>query len=163
MAFITASGFAAERAQDGEGAAAHLARDTGLFLDKARIVNRYYGRAAEVYRRLKAREISRQTALEEKQRLFVGLEAECRALAQKPASFSSCPGAMNNAGLAFDYTYTKHYPLLYELFEVGQRDLRATLTSIREILARPLRNEDDFVAAVNARVNAPAPLGSMNR
>jgi hypothetical protein len=154
MAFITASGFATEQPRHGQGAAEQLAWDADVFLVKARMINRYYAEAAELYQLWKDRDVSEDAALGGKKRLFERLESECRAIARRPASFSTCPGALNNAGLAFDYTYTKHYPLLYELFEAGHRDLRAALRSLQEILAMQLRTEEDFINAVRARIAA---------
>ena len=45
------------------------------------------------------------------------------------------PAADNNAGLAFDRTYTKFYPLLYELFDSHGGDVKTTI----EILDRALK------------------------
>lgn len=157
LAFLTASDYAATRAPDGKAAAQQLARDAELFLHKARLVNRYVGRAAELYRAWKAGELSRTATLERKQRLFENLARECRASWGQAASFNSCPGALNNAGLAFDYTYTRHYPLLYALYEAERRNPRNTVRSLRELLAMPFRNEAQFVSALSARIARMAP------
>jgi hypothetical protein len=152
MGFITAAGFVADRAEQTADIAARMAREADLFLAKAQMVNRYREEVADLCRAANAGEVSKQAALHRKQQLFGDLERDCRSLPAEPASFDSCPGALNNAGLAFDYTYTKHYPLLHQLYESRQRDLRTTLTSVQEILAMPLQTEDEFVAAIREQI-----------
>ena len=41
------------------------------------------------------------------------------------------PGALNNAGLAFDMTYTRHYPLLHEVHVTLGSSLQATVRAIQ--------------------------------
>ena len=48
--------------------------------------------------------------------LYDELERSCSAITPDPVSFNKCPAAMNNAGLAFDRTYTAHYPMFHELY-----------------------------------------------
>ena len=79
-----------------------LRRDSETFLRKARLVNRYHQRARDLYRHFDRDGLSKREALAGKQRLFDELSAECQAIEPAPASFNACPGALNNAGLAFD-------------------------------------------------------------
>jgi hypothetical protein len=80
-----------------------------------------------------------------KQALFARLREECLAIAPDPSSFNKCLGADNNAGLAFDFTYTKHYPLMYEIYEAHSRDLKATVAVLRRALAGKPRREPQAV------------------
>lgn len=97
-----------------------------LFLRKAEIVNRYYDRLRAVYRSTR----DKAAALEEKRRLFASLERECASIQPDPVSFNKCVSAPNNAGLAFDRTYTKYYPLLYRVFLACRQDLRCTTEAL---------------------------------
>lgn len=146
LGFITAAGFAADM-EGGSQAAKRLSGEADLFLRKANIVNRYFAQAAELYRASASGRISKQDALLKKDALFRSLEGECRALG-RPASFNGCPAALNNAGLAFDYTYTRYYPLLHELFTAHGRDVRSTVAAIQAIFAMKLNSGDEFAAAV---------------
>ena len=55
-----------------------------------------------------------------------------QAISPEPSSFNKCLPVQNNAGLAFDATYTRHYPLLYELFWARGQDPRATIEAIKQ-------------------------------
>jgi hypothetical protein len=102
---------------------------------KAWIINRYRHRAAELYTRYRRREISEADALELKEALFTELAAECLALPAALA-YNPCPAVFNNAGLTFDATYTRLYPLMFELLPaVGwdrERAVRALLEDLPE-------------------------------
>jgi len=100
--------------------------EAGLFRRKAELINRYYTRLAALYQseRRPAR------ALEEKQALFASLQTECAAILPNPRSFNKCVSAPNNAGLAFDHSYTKYYPLLYEVFNACRQELKCTIAKI---------------------------------
>jgi hypothetical protein len=131
------------------------AREAALFLEKARQVNRYYEELSDLYGRAAEQ---KTVALQRKAELFRSLEKECRNLSSEPATFNGCPGALNNAGLAFDYTYTKQYPLLYTLFEAGNDDVQAFLQRLQEIQSMRLRTEEQFVTAVRKMTStAQAP------
>ena len=57
---------------------------------------------------------------------------------------NKCVSAANNAGLAFDHTYTKYYPLLYRVYEGCGKDLKCTA---QRIMAAPRkRHERDLLA-----------------
>lgn len=104
----------------GLAAAAETARRRGeapvdqarLYLDKARLINRYHARLSELY----DAGLKRRQALRRKSELYAELRRDCRAIEPAPQAFNPCPGALNNAGLAFDYTYTQAYPEVYELY-----------------------------------------------
>jgi hypothetical protein len=119
----------------GAAALAHLgrsepSREAELFLRKAATINRYYDQLRRVYQSARDGEISTPDALDEKQRLFTALEQECAAIRPEPRSFNKCVSVTNNAGLAFDHTYTEYYPLLYQVFQTCRQDLRCTTETI---------------------------------
>ena len=119
----------------GAAALAHLgrsepSREAELFLRKAATINRYYDQLRRVYKSARDGEISTPDALDEKQRLFRALEQECAAIRPEPRSFNKCVSVTNNAGLAFDHTYTEYYPLLYQVFQTCRQDLRCTTETI---------------------------------
>ncbi|MBV9744952.1 MAG: hypothetical protein JO099_14410, partial [Acidobacteriia bacterium] len=118
--------------------------DADLFLRKAEMVNDAFDRLSAVYKRARRGEISERTAREEQQRLLGAFEAECSAIAPSPLSFNKCLSASNNAGLAFDHTYTKFYLLIYGVFAGCGKDLRCTL---EKILGAPHKHREREVAA----------------
>ena len=135
MGFLTASGYAQERFGADSATARTLARDAELFLRKSRIVNRYYGRVSDLYREYRAGAITPEQTLERKQALFAELERSCSAIAPDPVSFNKCPAAMNNAGLAFDRTYTAHYPMLHELYTLLGGNTPALVSTLKRLMA----------------------------
>jgi hypothetical protein len=58
--------------------------------------------------------------------LFSELNAECLALPAALA-YNPCPAALNNAGLTFDATYTRLYPLMFELLPATGWDREAAV------------------------------------
>jgi hypothetical protein len=104
--------------------------ETELFLRKAEIVNRYFDRLSGVYRESRAGRVPRAQAAAEKLLLLSSLERECGSIEPAPRSFNRCLAAVNNAGLAFDHTYTKYYPLLYRVFEACGDDVKTTIGAI---------------------------------
>jgi len=114
----------------GAAADSSLSREAQLFLQKALIVNRYYDRLDAVYRAARGHRLSERLTLAEKQRLLSALLEECTAIQPAPRSFHRCVSASNNAGLAFDYTYTRYYPLLYQVWSACGQDLKCTIAAI---------------------------------
>ena len=112
--------------------------DVDLFLAKALLINRYFDQLRAVYR------TDRAHALDRKATLFDALGEECKAIAGNPRSFDKCVSAPNNAGLAFDYTYTRYYPLLYRVFAACSRDTKRAVGVI--VNAPPKRPESEVVA-----------------
>ena len=114
------------------------ALDADLFLRKAEIVNRYFDRLSETYQSARRGALSREAARQEQRRLLGNLQQECAAIEPNPASFNKCLPAANNAGLAFDHSYTKYYPLLYRVYVNCGKDLRCTT---QKILSAPRKPE----------------------
>jgi len=125
--FLTAAEFARQRYGETSEVYQNLSREPELFLRKAEIVNRYHAKVSELY----AAKLNRETALVQKVRLFVEAQRECEAIQPDPRAFNKCLSAPNNAGLAFDFTYTRHYPRFYELYQSNGRQIGPTLDALR--------------------------------
>ena len=78
-------------------------------------MNQYYEKVDELYREYRSGALTTEQTIERKRDLFDELLKSCSAIAPAPVSFNKCPASMNNAGLAFDRTYTAHYPMLHDL------------------------------------------------
>jgi hypothetical protein len=132
------------------GAAAlnEQALDAELFLKKSEIINRYFDLLSAIYKRARDGALSEAVARAEQQHLLGVLQQECSAIQPAPRSFNKCASAANNAGLAFDHTYTKYYPLLYHVYEGCGKDLKCTA---QKIMAAPRkRHERDLLAYFNS-------------
>ena len=134
MGFLTASGYAKDRFGEDSATARALARDADLFLRKSFLVNQYYERVSGLYRDFQAGALTASQALERKASLFAELQRSCAAITPEPVSFNKCPAAMNNAGLAFDRTYTRHYPLLHDLFNLLGGDPSTMVSKLKELM-----------------------------
>ncbi len=132
IGFLTAAELAETKFGRGAETFKNLSREPELFLSKAKIVGAYHAQLSELYRSVRSGDRTKERALARKKALFAALREECKAIVPKPKSFNPCPGANNNAGLAFDMTYTRHYPLLYELFLTQGQDLKATIDTVKE-------------------------------
>jgi Putative aminopeptidase len=133
VGFVTAAAALNEQAIDAE-----------LFLKKSEIVNRYFDRLGAVYKKARGGALSEAAARAEQRRLLERLNEECSAIRPDPRSFNKCVSAPNNAGLAFDHTYTKYYPVLYRVYEGCGKDLKCTA---QRIMAAPRkRHERDLLA-----------------
>jgi hypothetical protein len=135
VGFLTAAAYA--KASHGEDSTlfSNLSGEAQTFLVKSEIINRFHDRLKALYEEARLGKISSAAALAEKQRLFGEIQQACMAIATNPASFNKCPAAMNNAGLAFDRTYTKHYGLLYRLAAAQGNDVRRLLASLSQVPA----------------------------
>lgn len=150
MGFLTASGYASDRFGPQSETARALARDADLFLQKSSIVNRYYEEVGGVYRELQSGALTETQALERKAQLFAELERSCTAIAPDPVSFNKCPAAMNNAGLAFDRTYTRHYPMLYDLYTLLGGDTSQLVATLKRLMTNwpaSAANATDLITA----------------
>ncbi|HWR50928.1 MAG TPA: hypothetical protein VN428_07455 [Bryobacteraceae bacterium] len=133
IGFRTAAEFARSRYGDGSAVYRNLSAEAGLFLAKARIVNRYHSELTALYDDVRAGRVNREDALAGKARAFERLSKECGAIRPLPTSFNACPAVGNNAALAFDFTYTKHYALIYDLHMAQGGDVRKTLEALEEV------------------------------
>jgi len=113
----------------------NLSREPALYLRKAELVSRYHAKLGRVYAAARSGEISRAEAITQKEKLFLEIQGECQAIAPAPKSFNRCLSADNNAGLAFDMTYAKYYPLMYELYLACGQDVKGTVRATKGALA----------------------------
>jgi len=144
VGFLTAAEFAKDRFGAESSVARSLARDADLFLGKSVLVNEYYEKVGRLYRDFQAGSLTSAQTLERKGELFAELQRACEAIAPEPVSFNKCPAAMNNAGLAFDRTYTAHYPMLHDLYTLLGGDTPALVSTLKRLMA------DWPVSAANA-------------
>ncbi|MEO5739028.1 MAG: aminopeptidase [Vicinamibacterales bacterium] len=134
VGFVTAREFANGRFGAESRTARMLARDADLFLRKSFVVNQYYDKLSGLYHDFGSGAITPAQTLERKAALFAELQHSCAEIAPEPASFNKCPAAMNNAGLAFDRTYTRHYPILHDLYELLGGDTPALVSTLKRLM-----------------------------
>jgi len=134
VGFLTASGFAKERFGAESTTARTLAQDADLFLRKSIIVNQYYEKVSSLYHDFRSGVLTPAQTLERKAELFADLQRSCAAIAPDPVSFNKCPAAMNNAGLAFDRTYTRHYPMLHDLYTSLGGDASMLVPALKRLM-----------------------------
>jgi hypothetical protein len=110
----------------------NLSMDPELFLHKSRLVNSYFDKIRQLYADYSVKKFSKAETWAAKARLFETLERQCEDIEPAPKSFNRCLAINNNAGLAFDHTYTRYYPLVYAVAEAKGGDLKATIDAIRQ-------------------------------
>lgn len=147
VSFLTAAGYAKSAYGEDSPAYRSLVGEPGKFLEKAATIQRFHGQLSRLYEDVAAGRIAKAEALSEKQRLFEELERACRSIDPDPVSFNECPAAMNNAGLAFDHTYTKHYALIYELAASHEMDPSHLWRTLQSLPPRKL-SEKQAVTAI---------------
>lgn len=141
VGFLTAAEVARQQLGENSEVYQNLTRESELFARKAEMVNQFHSRLSQLYASVRSGQISESTALEQKQQAFDELRQTCSAITPAPKSFNRCPAAMNNAGLAFDETYTKFYPLVYRLYLAKGRELRATVDALNKALKASSEDE----------------------
>jgi hypothetical protein len=135
VGFLTATEVARQEFGENSEVYKNLQREPELFSRKAEIVNRYYAQLSQLYAVARAGQISERDALEQKEQAFEAFHQECMAISPEPKSFNRCLAANNNAGLAFDVTYTRYYPFMYDLYVAEGRELKPTLDALKQALA----------------------------
>ena len=149
VGFLAAAAFAKKEFGESSPEYLRLSREPEIFLRKAEIVNRHAARLAELYRKSRDGQIARTRVLELKRALFGLLRGECAALPDA-WSFNKHLSALNNAGLAFDLTYTRHYPLLYRVSRAAggffPSQLDQTIAALRPPSGRKSFSEEEAVA-----------------
>jgi hypothetical protein len=135
VGLLTASELAREEFGPNSDIYRHLSNEPELFLRKAELVARYHAKLSKLYAAMRSGELSTADALAQKKTLFGEIQGECEAITPAPKSFNKCLSANNNAGLAFDMTYAKYYPLMYELYLASGQDLKATVSGTEKALA----------------------------
>jgi hypothetical protein len=135
VGFLTASAFAKDKFGEQSSTFQALDRDADLFLRKSLIVNKYYENVRELYRLLRSGALTEDQTVAKKAELFGTMQQECSSISPEPATFNKCPAAMNNAGLAFDRTYTQEYPTMYDLYIRLGRDTATVVPALKALLA----------------------------
>ncbi len=134
MGFLTATEVARENFSEHSEVYQNLQREPDLFARKADMVNRVHAQLSRLYAASRAGQISQRDALEQKQQAFEEIQQECTAIDPDPKSFKRCLAANNNAGLAFDKTYTKYYPMMYQVYVAQGRALKPTVDALQRAL-----------------------------
>jgi len=134
IGFLTAAEVARQKFGANSEVYQNLQREPELFTRKAEIVNRYHAQLTRLYATARAGQISERDALEQKQQAFEEFHQECMAISPEPKSFNRCLSATNNAGLAFDETYTKYYPMMYQIYLAEGRALEPTIDAVERTL-----------------------------
>ena len=135
IGFLAASEVAREKFGADSDAYRKLSADPEIFLRKAEIVNRTHAEVRGLYARVRSGEVSAPDALALKAKLFQRAQAECAAIPADPGSFNKCLAVNNNAGLAFDATYTRYYPAMYQVYAAHRGDLRTTIVAVKQLVA----------------------------
>jgi hypothetical protein len=134
IGFVTASAFAKEKFGPDSMTSLLLDRDADLFLRKSVIVNLYFEKVSALYEALRSGALTPAQTLERKAELFADLQEACSQILPDPVSFNKCPAAMNNAGLAFDRTYTRNYPMLHDLYTLLGNDTSRLVFTLKRLL-----------------------------
>jgi hypothetical protein len=129
-AAATLAGFLIGAEADPRGIKSELYRDAEVFLEKSVLINRYHAQLSAVYKAVKVGALSNSSAMARKQSLLRNLQQECSTIRPDPLSFNKCVSAANNAGLAFNHTYTQYYPLLYQVLVACRYGLKCTVETI---------------------------------
>lgn len=137
LGILTAAEFA--RREGDTQTATRLSGDAVMYDKKARAVNALHTRLSEVYDRHRAGKLSRQETEVAKEAAFAEASRECATLGTGH-SLNPCLPASNNAGLAFDHSYTRWYPTLYRLYQACGSDLDEFLRELRSMGNLPRRN-----------------------
>jgi hypothetical protein len=136
IGFLTAAEFAKGKYGPAAAISIRLEGEARLFLAKAKIVNACWDRVSALYRSVREGRISDPKARVEKQRLFAELQLQCEAVRPDPVSFNKCPAAMNNAGLAFDRTYTREYPRVFDRYQSLSGDRQLSIEQLKALVTR---------------------------
>lgn len=158
VGFLTASAFAREKFGPESPTFRMLDRDADLFLRKSQVVNAYYEKVNALYGELRSGALTPAQTLERKAGLFAELRQACSEISPDPVSFNKCPAAMNNAGLAFDRTYTRHYSMIHDLYKLLGRDPAKLVPTLKRLLT----NWPTSAASAADLLNVVPPVVSGN-
>jgi len=134
VGFLTASAFAKEKFGEESITFRMLDRDADLFRQKAFVVNQYFERVSALYEAHRSGTLTQAQASDRKAELFAALQQSCSEISPDPVSFNKCPAAMNNAGLAFDRTYTRAYPMIHDLYRMLGSDTAVLVSTLKRLL-----------------------------
>ena len=154
IGFLTAARFASTEYGAESETFRNLDREADLYLRKSRLVNDYYERLSRLYDDFRAKRVNREEALAKKAELYGEIQRACEAIEPNPTSFNKCLTANNNAGLAFEITYTRFYPLVFELHQTLGGDTRRTIAALREAGDLGTDSEERTASALRRKITA---------
>ena len=160
LGMLTAAEFA--RREGDVETATHLSEDARIFEKKARAVNQLHADLTSLYAAHHAGKRSREETSAEKDRLFREAGRACAGFGTA-RSINPCLPAANNAGLAFDHTYTRMYPMLYALYESAGSNLDGFLVELRELGESGKRDLASMESLIRDRVVRNASENSRPR
>jgi hypothetical protein len=134
VGFLTASSFAKEKFGAESFTFRMLDRDADLFRRKAALVNLYFEKVSALYEAHRSGALTPAETDHKKAELFAALQQSCAEISPEPVSFNKCPAAMNNAGLAFDRTYTRNYPMIHDLYKLLGNDTPTLVSTLKRLL-----------------------------
>lgn len=151
LGMLTAAEFA--RREGDTITATRLSGDAVLYQKKAEAVNALHGELRQAYARHRSGKLTRQETTALKEKLFARAAAECATFGTGH-SINPCLPVHNNAGLAFDHSYTRWYPPLYRLYQASGADLDRFLAELRALGTASRRDLPAFSQQLEARVAA---------
>jgi len=148
IGLAAASQFARDEFGETSEAYINLSGDTENFLQAAHLANGYHKKLGVIFKSHHDDAITARHAATKKAKIFSQLKIECNEL-PTPTTVWRCPG-FNNAHLAFSVTYSRHYPLAYELYMAKGQDLTATMQAILEVSQKRLSEEEavDYLQSI---------------
>lgn len=136
MGLAGAIDFAREKYGEDSEIYKNLFLEPAFFMQKAVIVNKYYVQLKSLYADFYRFQISEADTLNRKRELFNELQRECGTITPQPKTFNACPAVLNNAGLALDITYTRHFPRMYEAWIHYDKDSKKLFDAFQKHLPR---------------------------
>ncbi len=151
LGFLTAAEFA--QLEGDNVTATRLSSDAVLYARKAASVNALHQELGALYAAHRSGKLNRLETLTAKERLFDRATQECAAFGTGH-SINPCLPAANNAGLAFDHSYTRWYPPLYDLYQACGADLDRFLVELRALGTASKRDLPGFARRLRSRIAA---------
>jgi len=111
-------------------------QEAARFYEKSLAVNRLFVALRNLYSSYEQGQLSRRQALDRKQQLFEQFQRTCRSERGRGCTFDPCLSQANNAALAFEATYTRWYPVLYEAYLRFRPPLEDWIRAMRQLGAR---------------------------
>ncbi len=127
VSYIAALSFTAEKFGPDSKVHRTLRNELGNKLEASHVYRRYYEQLDALYAELDSGAVSRPEALRAKAQLIASLGDDLEDI------WGGRPNQLNNSYLAFQMTYFRHLPRLYEVFWQTERDLAETMSLFRSM------------------------------
>lgn len=160
MGFLAAIEFAWRKFGPSAPVTRNLQSDAELFYRKSLLVNEAFNRLRDLYDDFHKGVASENHVLQQKADIFAELARQCSSLQPQASSFNACPGALNNAGLSFDYTYTKLFPLVFEAIDARQTSPADAIRRLQELLQEAPEKQELLIQYLQAR-RASKPVAGL--